>query len=395
MLYLILMLLTSVLASIFSLYIIKCKLTSPLSLHTLPWVLVCCIGIITYDSFIPLSFEVFLSFNIWYLTLFVIFSINEISIRNINSGLIYNNYTFISKRYWVILIPMSIYTAYEIYIVGNSGANSFLLNLRLAYLDVPDYAGERFKFTQHAYTFVLAIFIISCITKNKLNLLLSLFWMILFFIASMGKLPIITVIAIYFVIYETTKNIKKRRILVVIPIIILTLMILHFLRMSDNDTNTIYSVLGTYIYSPIVAFGTLSTNTDDTSIGIYTFRFIYAFLYKSGFITEVPTSTILDYVYIPTPTNVYTAMQPFYSDFSFYGIIFGAIIYGVIYSFIYNLARRGYTLFLLFYASMSISLIMSFFAETLLLNLSGNVKLIITITLLYILTVKCKIKSPY
>ena len=89
---------------------------------------------------------------------------------------------------------------------------------------------------------------------------------------------------------------------------------------------SIADVLGIYIYSPLVALGLLENTIH---FGEYTFRIFYAVSYYFGFSELPPQETILDYVNVPFPTNVYTVMQPFYSDFGLLGVFLGAIFYGL------------------------------------------------------------------
>lgn len=160
--------------------------------------------------------------------------------------------------------------------------------------------------------------------------------------------------------------------------------------MAENDHSTFLSILGLYIYSPIIALGQLN-EVNSSHFGVYTFRFIYAITNKIGLIKELPVNTILDYSYVPVPTNVYTVLQPFYQDFGYTGIIFGTVLYGLVYVSLYTAGVRGNnTQALLIYALFSVSSATAFFAETLVTNLAGNVKLVLCTILLWRFTVICK-----
>lgn len=121
--------------------------------------------------------------------------------------------------------------------------------------------------------------------------------------------------------------------------------------------------------------------------GIYTFRFIFAILYKLGLSSTEPVKTIMEYVNVPVPTNVFTVMQPFFQDYSLYGVAFGAMFYRVIYASVYICARQDSPVAMLIYAVLAVGLFTSFFAETLITNFSGNMKLIICIYILWRFTV--------
>ena len=157
---------------------------------------------------------------------------------------------------------------------------------------------------------------------------------------------------------------------------------MHFYRMADNDSASVAYVLGTYIYSPIVAFGALVDSSANWA-GDYTLRFMHAIAFKVGLSGAEPVKTILDYVYVPTPTNVYTVMQPFYSDMGYYGIAVGAIMYGVMISCIYCSAKSGNLLMLAFYSVLSVSMLTQFLSETILTNLSGNIKMLLCMFIIF------------
>lgn len=375
-----------------ALYYIKVNLTSPLSLHCLAWFFCAITGFFSYDSFIEFPAISYYAFLIWYSIVYFILLVGEIVTLNVNSVGYFRRIECKCSSYWMLVIPISIYTIWEIYNVGNGGPASFFLNLRLANV-IEDYEGVKFTVMNAVYPVMIGIFAIVCLSnttkKNKYSIL---FWVVLFCIGTMGKFAAVTPILIFLTIKELTVGLNRKKLFVIFPILMCVMLTLHFIRMSAGDGATISSVLGLYIYSPILALSKLSNVINDGS-GEYTFRFIFAFLYKMGFSAVEPAKTIFDYVYVPVPTNVFTVMQPFYQDFSLYGVVFGAILYGLIYSFMYASAKQGSPLSLLFYAVLTVSIFTSFFAETLITNLSGNIKLIICICILWRLTVKCKIKQ--
>ena len=151
---------------------------------------------------------------------------------------------------------------------------------------------------------------------------------------------------------------------------------LTILRTSENsDKQNLFELLGIYIYSPIIAFGELSQNSEN--FGEHIFRFFYALSYRTGLSSIEPVETIGDYVYIPLPTNVYTIMQPFYQDFDIFGIFYGSIFYGLFYSLMYFKAIQRQGIYIIFYSYISLNLLLGFFGETLLTNLSLSLYLFI------------------
>lgn len=377
----------------FSLLGTKSRITSPLPLHFLPWLLTLIVGISNYDQFYEFNEKSFYSLLIWFTVIFIFYFIGELvnyKRENINVYYGLSHIEYECKKYWIIVIPISLYTIFEIYMVGMGGADGFFLNLRLANT-LEGYMGKKFILMPAVYPLMMAMFAIVCLTKtSKLNKYSIYFWMLLYCIGTMGKFSILTPILTYLIIYDFKHRLKVKKTIKFTLLIIILALTLHFTRMAENDHSTFLSILGLYIYSPIIALGQLN-EVNSSHFGVYTFRFIYAITNKIGLIKELPVNTILDYSYVPVPTNVYTALQPFYQDFGYTGIIFGAVLYGLVYVSLYTAGVRGNnTQALLIYALFSVSSATAFFAETLVTNLAGNVKLVLCTILLWRFTVICK-----
>ncbi|WAH52310.1 oligosaccharide repeat unit polymerase [Pseudescherichia vulneris] len=375
-----------------ALYYIKANLTSPLSLHCLAWFLVSVIGLFAYDEFIEFPPVSYYAFLIWYVIIYFILTVGEMVTFKSHTQQYFYNKEYSCARYWIFVIPVAIYTIWEIYRVGTSGPASFFLNLRLANID-EDYSGEKFLVMTAVYPVMIAIFAIICMSKtSRTNIYAIVFWVMLFCIGTMGKFAVITPIIIFLAIREITKGLDRKKLVIYLPMVAVVILMLHFARMATNDDTTLSSVLGLYVYSPILALSKLSDLANNNA-GEYTFRFLFAVLNKIGLSANEPVKTILDYVDVPVPTNVYTVMQPFFQDYSLYGVAFGAILYGIVFAFIYGSAKQGNPVSILAYAVLAVSLFTSFLTETLITNIAGNIKLIVCIYLLWRFTVKCRIKQ--
>lgn len=394
MVYLLILLMITFCGVIISQFLLKTEATSPLSIHSVIWFLVIVTGIIVSAEFIDFPEESFYAFLIWYLTLYVSLFLGEISLSSKKNGnnYLHNGMEIVCAQYWKLVIPACMYTAYEIYNVGINGPDSFFLNLRLANT-LEDYSGPTFTVMPILYPIIMSMFVVNLFARRqKLNDMSLLAWVILFGIGTMGKFAIVTPALAYLIIREFKFGISRKKLLLTVPIILVGILALHFTRMSANDNSTINLILGTYIYSPLLAFSTINPATNN-DFGEYCFRFVYAVFNKIGLIGEEPVKTLLDYAYVPTPTNVFTVMQPFYQDFSYPGIFIGALIYGLFFSLLYRFTKKYSICSLLVYSLLSISLLTSFFAETLVTNLSGNIKLAIITILIYRFTTKWKIKQ--
>jgi len=393
MIYVLILTVISTVGLLFAVYGIKSNLTSPLSLHSFAWCLVSIVGLFAYDEFDEFPEISFYALLTWYLIVYLILLVGETLVINTDSKEKYRGKTYHCSRYWIFIIPVSLYCIYEIYKVGTGGPASFFLNLRLSNI-LDDYTGVKFTILTAIYPVMIAMFaIIFFCNSSKINKYAILLWVTLYCIGTMGKFAIVTPVIVFLVIQEMKAGLNKKKLLFASPFLVLGILVLHFVRMTNDDSSTLSSVLGLYIYSPILALGKISDLGFISYSGDYTFRFIFALLYKLGFSSEEPVKTILDYVDVPVPTNVYTVMQPFFQDYFLYGVAFGAVLYGLIFSWIYLYVKRGSSFALLIYALLAVGIFTSFLTETLITNLSGNIKLIICVYILWRLTVKCETKQ--
>ena len=86
-------------------------------------------------------------------------------------------------------------------------------------------------------------------------------------------------------------------------------------------------------------------------------------------------NTVLDYVNVPTPTNVYTILYPFYKDFGYWGIG----IFGLLYGAMYNTLHRGYIfrngMCVILYAIILPYLFSEFLGEFIFTNFSSHLQI--------------------
>lgn len=360
----------------------KSAITSPLILTLSSWMIMSAVGYLSYDQFNEFKEETFYCLLIWILITGFTYFVFEISQKKKSILYEVKDSSRMCARYSIFVIPVCVITAYEIYKVGTGGPVNFLLNLRLANIE-ENYEYPTFTFMPVFYPIIMSMFASICIYKSRMIEKVTISaWLLLFALGTMGKFAVITPILVFLTIYEMKHGINKKKLAIFAPVLLALILVMHFYRLSENDSASVAYVLGTYIYSPIIAFGTLIDSNVNWA-GDYTFRFIHAIAFKAGISANEPVKTILDYVYIPTPTNVYTVLQPFYSDMGYYGIALGAMVYGVLISCIYCSAKSGNLLMLAFYSVLSVSLLTEFLSETILTNLSGNLKMLICMFIIF------------
>ena len=348
---------------------------SPLSLHVVSWFFVFFIGLLVGDQFYPLTDHIFYCFMIWFCVLtfsFLLMYFSQIKMKKID----YKYELKYQKTYIILSIFACVILIGEIFYVGMGGPYNFFLNLRLS-LFVEEYEGVRYAFAPYLYLIMTPIFAISLLCENTKSLRkVAILWQVLFVVATVGKLSLLSMFMIFLVVkylgYKEKINIIKMGFVALLFLCFSFL--INFVRMSDGDGLDLIEMLGIYIYSPIIALGELPIGNG--MWGEYTFRLYYAITYKLGLSDYPPVVTVLDYVYVPIPTNVYTIMQPFYQDFGYYGVFYAAIFYGFLYSILYFQAIKKGGVYIILYSIFSVILVFSFMGETLFTNLALNIYLI-------------------
>ena len=349
---------------------------SPLSLHVVSWFFVFFIGLLVGNQFYPLTDHIFYCFMIWFCVLtfsFLLMYFSQLKMKKID----YKYELKYQKTYIILSIFACVILIGEIFYVGTGGPYDFFLNLRLS-LFVEEYEGVRYVFAPYFYLLMTPLFAISLLSNNtKVLSKITFFWQILFIVATVGKLAILTTLIIYLVVKYSgfKRKIKIYKVFLFLFLFLFLSFLLHSIRVAKGESSIpLLEMIGIYVYSPLIAFGELSENNNFN--GEYTFRFFYAVKYSLGLSEYEATKTILEYVYIPSPVNVYTVMQPFYQDFGTIGIFYGSLFYSLFYAILYFKAVREQGLYLILYSLLSASLILSFFAETLLTNMALNIYLI-------------------
>nr|WP_236903749.1 O-antigen polymerase [Cupriavidus malaysiensis] len=130
---------------------------------------------------------------------------------------------------------------------------------------------------------------------------------------------------------------------------------------SDNLTSALRE-LRIYIFSPAVAMSYLIETLRQHTFGDYTFRFIFAAMNKVGFDLKVHP-LIRDFVSIPEPTNVFTVMDPYYRDFSGYGVMVFAVVSSVLHAYLYIKMRKKSGAYVYIYSAFMFALVMQFFQD--------------------------------
>jgi oligosaccharide repeat unit polymerase len=347
---------------------------SPMGITASAWLFVFILGSFFYESYFPFTDKIFLMWLCW-------FGLSSFCYLAISPGKSDKNLgpvkcmPFDYSMFLILLILGLVYKTWEI---GNIGPGSFLVNLRLATIKVTNDAPS-IGLVGNFYPLIFSLFIFesfnACKYNRRLRWLLWI-WMLIFAVTTMGKFALITPVSAWIIIKHRRREINFRKLTLIAIAMILLMIAIHYSRATVDYKDTLLEVLSIYSYSPIIALGELDVSGKLTEFAEYTFRFYYAIKYY--FVGGIPpVETILNFVYVPVATNVYTVMQPFYTDHGFVGIIYGALFYGLFYGLLHRYYLKGRQLAIICYAAFSISLITQFLGETLITNFSGNLQIII------------------
>lgn len=362
----------------------KLSFFSPPAITGSVWIFVFLTGMVFGGDFFPITNEAFVAWLLWFLAMgvgayFFTPSGRYTRVKSLNRKLPFD--------YTILIVILIFWLSYATWKVGTSGPMHFFFNLRMAATGGEDI--EVLGLAGRFYPLIFALFIFENVhasNRNKHLRILCWVWMLLYAIATMGKFGVITPIFTWVLIRGIQGRLRAKLILSITAATFFLMLVIHFARAMDGDEISVFELIAIYIYSPIVALGYMDTVGVNEQFGPFVFRFFHAVMYSLN-MGEAPQQTILNYVSIPVDTNVYTVMQPFFNDFSFFGVFLGAIIYATIFATSFKFALRGgYALSL--YASIFVALISQFFADLFLTNLSLNLQIIIFLSLIFIFSRK-------
>lgn len=352
----------------------RCSLYSPLVISASIWLVVFVAGLVFEERFYPLQEKAFIAWIIWFMVTSLIFFL--LSPTGTKNSWTETEIRRLPLDYTLPLLLLIAWLVYMIWEVGSSGPDHFFFNLRLSATNREGFAslGTIVRF----YPLIFALFLFEHVYSYRENRHLRLFlwcFMLLYAVATMGKLAILTPVVSWVIIQGIRGKMKVANIVLLEAVVFALMMSLHFMRAAVSNEATIEDVLAIYIYSPLVALGHISID-NSLPVGAYVFRFFYAFGNYMD-IAPQPVETILPWVEIPEPTNTYTLMHPFYNDFGLLGVLLQAVSYGFFFSGLYWLSIKQGGLWLVLFSGYSIVLVGQFIGDFLVINLSGNLQFLI------------------
>jgi oligosaccharide repeat unit polymerase len=361
-----------------------CSIYSPLMISISVWMMTFISGLILDERFFPIQENAFIAWLIWFMVTCLIFFLLHPS--RVKSACSDTEIRMIPVNYTLPLLILIVWLSYMLWIIGSTGPASFFANLRLAAIHQEGVISlgliERF------YPLIFSLFLFEHVyarQENKRIRLLLWCWMLLYALASMSKLAILTPVIPWAIIQGIKGRLHVKKIIMLAVVLFASMMSIHFMRAAPSYSATIENVLALYVYSPLVALGYINIDYSQ-HFGPNIFRFFYVIGNILG-IVPMPDKTLV-FIEVPEPTNVYTVMGPFYHDFGFLGVFCGAFFYGLFFSYLYLQLAKGRGLALVLFSGYSVVLIIQFFADILVSQFSGNLQLFIYTMAIFIASKK-------
>ena len=265
----------------------------------------------------------------------------------------------------------------------------FIRMVNTGYSDDPE-AHIDFGIVSYAVPIPYILLLYSLVyDRSKKLIILSVFLNLLVGLLSMSKTSFLSIIfAIIYLLHRQNK-IKPKAILWTLVIFFVLMMLMQFFRSSDADQETfgLTQIISQYFLASIPAYDGFSIPCSAEHYGENCFRFIYAVLHSLGNDIE-PIHTLNEFVEVPQPTNVFTILHPFNKDFGYVGLFVFGLLYGFLYGFLYKKNQGGHIFYTFLYVIFLNYLILEFFAEYILLNLSLTIQYIILAALPFLINGK-------
>ncbi|MFK7058814.1 O-antigen polymerase [Flavobacterium oreochromis] len=268
------------------------------------------------------------------------------------------------------------------------GPELFFLKLRMINTGLDE--DDTFSLGKLGYIFnftnvVCLLFTLYYSKISKFKYYVVLFLAFLLGLITLARTSLVVLSISIFVILAAKNVIKRKHYFYFISLFFIFILLVTLLRSihENEQESSLLETFSIYLFSGMPAFDEINYLPTE-EVGSNVFRFFYAILDALGYNTKVE-KTILEYVEVPVPTNVYTVLYPFFKDFGYNGVGFFGIIYGFFYTILYKFYKIKSDFFIMLFAFFFPYLILQFFSDYLFLNLSTNMQSILFILFPYLL----------
>ncbi len=212
--------------------------------------------------------------------------------------------------------------------------------------------------------FMLSIYLLLYyITKKQFKKRMAFFSILFFYFTSLLGAKAAFLFFFSALLYSLIwlNRISKAKVVYSLLVIVLIFLGITLLRTGSSDTSFLIDVLLIYSITSLPGLAMVSHGTNHF-FGYQTFRVFYIWLNKIGFSFPI-SPVLLQYTYTPLPTNVYSYIKPYYSDFGISGVFWLPLILGFGTCYIYIRAKKGFFGSFILNALLFFPLIMQFFDD--------------------------------
>lgn len=290
------------------------------------------------------------------------------------------------KIYWIIAIVGWLWLLGVGYrrIVGG-GFDNIFLSLRLADTGLME-SDYNYGIGAYAGPIIYLLLLVELLKKKKSKIVI-----IILVIMNLGLVILTqakTVVLLNFggciIALFLAKKIRIRKLIMIGFVLMGLMMGIQCLRAADSeDVSIVNDLLLGYILGGLPAFDQIvMAGTHSTFPGILSLSFFYTLLGALGILSPPIVSFFPDifyeggYLFVPQPTNVYTVLYRFWTDFSYGGIIIFGLLTGIIAGYFYRLVKLHKLFGILVYSFVCCALMLQFFADYLISGLSYLLQII-------------------
>lgn len=273
----------------------------------------------------------------------------------------------------ILLLPVVYFQSVDT--AHNSGFNNLFMGLRYQ----KNYGDESLGLLE--YLTVWAIFDATwryllykqsvSVWLQKSKMIVSFFVAFAYAILSTGKTFPFLIVITFVGLKSLVNEVKIRQSIIFVS----SLLVIFFLsslflekgaRLNNDFVENLILVNQTllnYLLGPQIALDSVFQNSTVYDLGFNSFRFFFAFFYKTGISDIEPVSLVQSFIFVPFPTNAYTFYYPYLLDF---GVVFAYLTlfaFGFIHTKSFLYAREGSLIYSYIYALMLYPLFMSFFQD--------------------------------
>jgi oligosaccharide repeat unit polymerase len=352
----------------------KDNIVAPSVITPLIWVFCLLLFLLLKHGLFPLKPQFLLSISLWvFLFAFAAMTMQSIKFTtNVNfkpSKIMMDVYFWLS----VAAFPFMLIFAQKAIATGETGF--WATDLRQAALGLTaefkqGYGGLHIILWQVAY--MIELFFYS--KKNRHRVFILGFFLLCYAFLTMSKYSFLdlflkTICILYFI-----KKINVKHIAVGIAVLFVLFIGLQSLRqnidMSPSEAKTDF--VSMYILSSMPAFDTVEPESSQY-FGENSLRAFYSILNKFGLSPHKPSEVILEWTEVPTSTNIYTGLYPFFKDFGYWGVgIFGLIL-GSFFGWLFKKYQQGSVFFAILYAYFFTALVIQFSSEVFFTHFNGHI----------------------